>query len=231
MKKQATNKLMLLAGTLMILVLAGYGSTPAAAAEMRGPESLTDAEIAGLTYMREEEKLAHDVYLALYDEWDLAIFQNIAASEQTHTEAVKTLLTRYGLEDPSEGMAAGDFRDAELQKLYDELVAQGQRSLTDALKVGAAIEEIDILDLEERLAQTTNADIRQVYTNLLKGSRNHLRAFTKTLERQTGETYQPQYLTPAAYQAIVTGTLERGGSNTSDRGMQAPRGGGRPRRS
>jgi hypothetical protein len=174
-------------------------------------DALSQEEIDGLRYMREEEKLARDVYLTLYDQWGVPIFQNIASSEATHTEAVKTLLDRYSLEDPADGKDTGVFTDPELQALYDQLVAAGRSSRADALRVGAAIEEIDILDLEERIAQTDKDDIILVYENLLKGSRNHLRAFVSTLERQEGETYQPQYLTPAAYDAIVSTDIERGG--------------------
>ncbi|MCI0643382.1 MAG: DUF2202 domain-containing protein [Chloroflexi bacterium] len=173
--------------------------------------ALSAAETEGLLYMREEEKLAQDVYLALYEKWGLPVFQNIANSEATHTEAVKTLLDRYDLADPATGNDVGVFTDASLQGLYDQLVTQGNQSLADALRVGAAIEEIDILDLEERIAQTDKADIQLVYENLMKGSRNHLRSFTSTLKTQTGETYQPQYLDPAAYEAIVNTPLERGG--------------------
>lgn len=50
-------------------------------------------------------------------------------------------------------------------------MADGSRSLADALRVGATIEEIDLLDLEERIAQTDEADIKLVYENLAKGSR------------------------------------------------------------
>lgn len=172
--------------------------------------TLNDAEIEGLLYMREEEKLARDVYLTLYDEWGLRVFQNISRSEQTHMDAVKTLLDRYGLEDPAAGNAIGVFTDLTLQALYDQLVAEGSQSLADALRVGAAIEEIDILDLEERIAQTDNADIQQVYENLMRGSSNHLRAFVSNLERQTGETYQPQYLDQTAYESIVNSPMGRG---------------------
>jgi hypothetical protein len=77
------------------------------------------------------------------------------------------------------------------------------------LRVGVAIEEIDILDLKER--RTDTVDIQLVYDNLTKGSRNHLRSFVSTLEKQTGETYQPQYLSQAAYDAIVNTPAERGG--------------------
>ena len=107
---------------------------------------LTEEEINGLIFMREEEKLAHDVYIALYQTWGLSIFQNIANSEQTHTDTVKVLLDAYGIADPSANTAPGEFVNPELQALYTQLVAQGSQSLTDALKVGAAIEEIDILE-------------------------------------------------------------------------------------
>ncbi len=171
---------------------------------------LTEDEIAGLLFMREEEKLARDVYLTLYDQWGLAIFSNIADSEATHMDAVLTLIARYGLEDPAADQPVGSFVNADLQQLYDDLVATGSVSLGEALKVGAAIEEIDILDLQERIAQTDNADIRLVYDNLTKGSRNHLRSFTSTLEKQTGEVYEPVYLSVEDYEAIVGSGIESG---------------------
>jgi hypothetical protein len=173
--------------------------------------ALSTAESEGLLYMREEEKLAHDVYVTLYEKWGLPNFQNIAQSEQTHTEAVKTLIERYGLPDPAASQAVGVFTNPELQKLYNELVAQGSQSVADALRVGAAIEEIDILDLQERLAQTDRADIQTVYQNLVRGSGNHLQAFTANLVRQTGQTYQPRYLNQADYQSIVGGAGGSGG--------------------
>lgn len=185
---------------------------------------LTEAEAAGLRFMREEEKLAHDVYITLYETWGQPIFQNIANSEQTHTDTVLTLLERYGIEDPAAGNAVGVFADPALQTLYDQLVAQGKQSLSDALKVGAAIEEIDILDLEERSAQTDKADILTVYANLTKGSRNHLRSFVSTLSQRTGETYTPQYMSQEAYDAIIAGDIERGSSN-NNRGPGGQRGG------
>jgi len=152
---------------------------------------LNSAEIEDILYMREEEKLARDVYLTLYQEWGLSIFQNIAGSETTHMAAVENLIDWYGLEDPVADHDIGVFANPTLQELYDQLVSEGSKSLEDALRVGAAIEEIDILDLEKAVAQTDKADIQLVYQNLMKGSRNHLRSFTSTLEKQTGEIYQP----------------------------------------
>lgn len=171
---------------------------------------LTEAEIAGLLYMREEEKLARDVYLALYAEWGLPLFQNIARSEQTHTDAVKGLLDRFGLADPADGTAAGEFTNPDLQALYEDLVALGAQSLSDALKVGATIEDLDIFDLQNNLAEVENVYIRRVYENLTKGSRNHLRAFVSTLGRQTGESYQPQYLSEDEFASIVESGRETG---------------------
>lgn len=180
------------------------------------PGELSAQEAEALLYMREEEKLAHDVYVTLYDLWGVRTFQNIAASEQAHTDSVKALLDRYGLDDPATAQV-GVFTNSDLQALYDQLIARGNQSIAEALKVGAAIEEIDILDLESRLSQSENADIQQVFNNLLNGSKNHLRAFTSALQAQTGETYQPQYLSAEAYQTIMSMTNgngnRRGGNN------------------
>ncbi len=200
---------------LSALMLSVLMVSPAAAAT----SLLSADEIAGLQFMREEEKLAHDVYVTFYQQYGLAIFNNIANSEATHMASVKMLLDRYGIADPVAGNGVGEFENADLQALYNQLIAQGRLSLSAALKVGAAIEEIDILDLQERFATTTHSDIKTVYTSLLNGSYNHLRAFTSTLKTQTGEVYQPQYLAAATYQSIISGsTGRRGGSGGGQRG-------------
>jgi len=190
-------------------------------------DPLSDREIEDILYMREEEKLARDVYLTLYQEWGLSIFQNIANSEATHMAAIKSLIDRYGLEDPVANNEIGVFTNPILQELYDQLVAEGSKSLGDALRVGAAIEEIDILDLERAVAQTDKADVQLVYQSLMKGSRNHLRSFTSTLKNQTGEIYQPQYLDPAAYEEIVGTPKETGGNDQGQGQSQSGRRGQR----
>lgn len=173
---------------------------------------LSNEEAAALAFMREEEKLAYDVYTALYAQWGLNTFQNIAASEQAHMDAVKNLLDRYGLADPASAQA-GIYTDPALQALYNELMARGSQSLSEAIKVGGAIEEVDILDLQERLAINNQADIQQVFNSLLRGSQNHLSAFANALQTQTGETYQPQYMSADQYQAnqLAQGGQGRGG--------------------
>ena len=175
--------------------------------------SLSEVEAAGLLFMREEEKLARDVYLMLYEQWGFQVFTNIANSEQSHMDAIKVLLDDYELGDPAVGLEIGEFVDPDLQALYDQLIDQGSESLDAALRVGAAIEEIDILDLEEYIAQTDKEDIQLVYQNLLSGSENHLRAFSSAIARQggTGGTYQPQYLDQDAYDAIINASSGRGG--------------------
>jgi len=178
---------------------------------------LTQAEVDSLVFMREEEKLARDVYLALYDIWQLPLFQNIAKSEQTHTDSVVNLLVSFNIPDPADNSPAGVFVNEDLQSLYDELTALGGQSLADALKVGAAIEEIDILDLQETLEFVQDPSIQRVYENLLKGSENHLRAFTSTLENQTGEIYEPQYMSSESYADTINSEATRGG-----RGGQRP---------
>jgi hypothetical protein len=160
--------------------------------------------------MREEEKLAHDVYTQLDGLWRgyTKVFGNIANSESSHTESVRQLLLRYNLPDPTATLAAGVFQNTTLQNLYTQLVAAGSVSLVEGLKVGAAIEEIDMIDLNKALLETNNQDITLVYQNLLKGSRNHLRSFVSNLSNQ-GVTYVPQYMAVADYQAIVTTPMER----------------------
>lgn len=160
----------------------GGGNSDAIVQQLDGlpTTDLTDDEIAGLLRMREEEKLARDVYDVMEAKWDLQIFRNISNSEQTHMDAVLAVLERHDLSDPAAGMAAGEFTSPELQALYDTLVAQGNASATEALKVGVAIEELDIADLQT--LQTDTADIALVYDHLETGSEHHLEAFNRQLQ-------------------------------------------------
>lgn len=146
-----------------------------------GGGALTQAEIEGLTYMREEEKLARDSYWTLYDKWHLYIFSKIANSEVMHMSNVKDWLDRYGLPDPAAGKAVGEFTNPVLQQLYNDLMVQGSQSSTEALKVGVTIEEVDISDLQRYLRATNKSDIINVYIMLLNGSYNHLNAFNYQL--------------------------------------------------
>jgi len=143
---------------------------------------LTDEEAEALLFMREEEKLARDVYLTLGEEWpELAIFTNIATSEQKHMDAVLNLLGKYELPDPSEDKEIGEFYNEDLQSFYSSLVERGKESLVDALNVGVEIEEKDISDLQGYLSITKKEDISQVFENLLDGSNRHLDAFNRNL--------------------------------------------------
>ena len=182
---------------------------------------LKQGEIDALAYMAEEEKLARDVYRYLYEQWNLNIFDNITASEQHHMDSVKDLLDRYELKDVTTN-PAGVFENSDLQALYNQLTTQGSKSLEDALLVGGAIEEIDILDLQERIELTDQEDIQLVFKSLLNGSYNHLNAFTSNYSRQSGGTYQPQYMTQEAYQAIISSSSGGNGQGQGGRG-----GGGR----
>ena len=188
--------------------------------------TLTQHEIDGLVFMREEEKLAHDVYVTLYDQWELAIFDNISQSETTHTNAVADLLESYGIDDPAAGNGVGEFTDPELQNAYNELVSRGTESLVAALEVGAYIEEMDILDLRER--ESTTPAIDNLYDQLERGSRNHLRAFVKNLERE-GVDYEPQLMEVDDFDTIISTPTERGNGDELGTGDGTGRGNGNGR--
>ncbi|MBI4917822.1 MAG: DUF2202 domain-containing protein [Acidobacteria bacterium] len=171
--------------------------------------TLSQAETEGLRFIREEEKLARDVYTTLYADWQAREFLNIAGSEQRHMDAVKALLDRYAVADPVGANPVGVFADPRLQSLHDQLVARGRLSLVDALTVGATIEDLDLRDVAAELAEADDVDLDTVYQNLAKGSRNHLRAFVAALAAE-GATYTPQYIGADTYATIIASARERG---------------------
>jgi hypothetical protein len=170
---------------------------------------LDDDEAAAVTFLREEEKLARDVYLTLSLSWEPPVFSRIARSEQRHMDLVALLLDRYGLVDPVGDDVIGRFTNPDLDVLFDELVAAGQQSLVDALAVGATIEDLDLADLEALLSASNDLDVDLIAENLAAGSRNHLRAFVGALADQ-GADYAPQYLDEQMFTDIITAGSERG---------------------
>lgn len=187
----------------------GKGSIAGATTASIAEQTLSAVEVENLMYMREEEKLARDVYVTMFDTWGLAVFDNIAASEQTHTDSVKNMIEKYRLADPVVDETVGVFVNQELATLYAQLIARGTQSSLEALHVGAFIEEVDMVDLAQAIEATDNADIRQLYENLMSGSRNHLRAYVGQIE-DLGVVYEAQYLSQDEVDAIVDSPVERG---------------------
>jgi len=171
---------------------------------------LEPVEEASILYVREEEKLARDTYITLNEIWDLQVFANISASEQNHMDSMLGLIEKYNLDDPALP-EIGAFTNTFLQGKYFELVDWGSASKADALLVGCFIEELDILDLAQRLEKIDNRDIRQVFGNLIDGSENHLRAFVSNYESLTGITYEPVILDATTYNQIIGSNSDSGG--------------------
>lgn len=202
---------------LIVLVSAFFATSTLFAGNGKGgPGSSTSSpdlsatETADLLFMREEEKLARDVYDELYsfykaDGLELLVLARIASSEQSHMDAVLNLLEKYDLEDPAEGKSRGEFENTTLAALYQNLTSAetndvlvlneptegGKVEPPAAFYVGAWIEERDMLDIMQAISNTAKNDVVRVYTNLLCGSRSHLRSFV----RQIGaDNYEPQIL-------------------------------------
>ncbi|MBS1771702.1 MAG: DUF2202 domain-containing protein [Bacteroidetes bacterium] len=172
-------------------------------------QTLTDQEKESLLHMREEEKLARDVYTYMLNKWGLSIYGNISSSEQRHMDAVLSLLNTYGITDPVGNNPEGVFKNTELQNLYNTLITKGNISLMDALIVGATIEDMDLYDIRVAKEKISNVDIISVYDNLAKGSRNHMREFYSQLTSRGG-SYTPQYITQTEFNDIINSAKEMG---------------------
>lgn len=174
------NKIFLLLISIAIFTVgcSSSDSTTSSGGAVAAAVPLSAQETRTLKYMREEEKLARDVYRILYTQWGIPLFSNIAQSEQQHMDALAVMLVRYEITDPVNSDATGSFSDPLLASLYNQLVARGRESSMEAIKVGIYIEQTDIADLRKAIDESTHSDLDQVYQNLMNGSFNHLNAFS-----------------------------------------------------
>ncbi|MEQ1531999.1 MAG: DUF2202 domain-containing protein [Sideroxydans sp.] len=178
-------------------------------------QPLVGSEQATMLFVREEEKMARDVYITLYNQWADPSFYNIATkSEQKHMDSVKAMLDNLGIADPVVSDATGAFTHTAIAGLYSQLLTRGAVSLNEALAVGAYIEEYDIVDVQkaknEIIAGSNQLPIIQTYDNLICGSRNHLRSFVGSIQAG-GTAYTAQIITQAEVDAIVNTPSEQCG--------------------
>jgi hypothetical protein len=160
---------------VVLSVITAVGFAPLANAAVRP----TTAQKLQLQYIIEEEKLARDVYLYLAENVTTMKFANIAKSEQTHMDQIAVILKTYNYFNPTLTRAPGVFRDKTLQTLYNTLIAQGSTDVAAAMQVGRDIENLDIKDLQAMLKSPMPADMKLALNNLLRGSINHLAAFSR----------------------------------------------------
>jgi hypothetical protein len=191
------------------LLLIGHISCETENIEPEPLLEITEQETRDLLFLREEEKLAYDVYLYAFNKYDLQIFKNISKSEMSHTGQVLELINKFSLEDPVKDNTLGIFENEELQLLYDNLTMKVDISKEAALEVGATIEDLDIKDIDLMLLNTDNQEIKAVYDNLICGSRNHLRSFVSNLTTE----YIPQFISQESYFQIINSEKEKCSSN------------------
>jgi hypothetical protein len=172
------------------------------ASDIQSSVPLTQKENDDLRFLREEEKLARDVYLFSYNKYQISIFSSISQSEQKHMDSVLSLLNKYGIPDPASPQV-GVFVNQDLQSLYNSLIVQSNISSIEALKVGATIEDLDINDIDHFIVNTTKSDLLSVYDNLTCGSKNHIRSFTSQLTLNE-VTYIPQFISVEYYTIILS---------------------------
>lgn len=235
--KESTQTLILSLSLLILLGLGGIyvyqggmkqapaqlgaaGTHPATQPATRASGPLTAGEIQYLVYMREEEKLARDLYRHFFTVWNNPVFANIAQAEQLHTDAIRRLLLSYKWADPVLDDTPGVFQNSHLADLYQQLFTKGNASLSAALAVGGLVEEVDMADLDTAVQASTHPDIVQTYQELLRGSRNHLRAFAAQLEHQ-GIPYEAQYLQQSAVDPILDAPMERRSTAPAGPGARA----------
>jgi hypothetical protein len=209
------------AAAVALGALTATGASAANGVVPAATPTLTDEEVAGLVFTREEERVAHDLYTVFAQEYDdVAVFARIAASETRHADAIETLLDGYGIDDPSAGLPAGTYADDDLQALYDRWETQGLTSVQDAYEVGVELETADVADLQGFIDTTEVADLDRVYSRLLSGSEHHLAAFTAAAAGElpvgAGPGTGPR---ASGGDGMGTGAMSRGGGR-GGQGMQ-----------
>lgn len=161
--------------------------------------ALSDKQKYSLAHMWFEEKLAHDLYLDLYDMTAANQLTNIATkSEVKHIQLVEDLVVAYDLnitnylndymvhysEEELAALPRGEFAIPAIQTLYDDLFTKGKESKQASLEVGCIVEVVDVDDLNLYIAGAQdNAALIDTFTILREGSYAHYWSFDDGLKK------------------------------------------------
>lgn len=180
------------------------------------PAAPTTLKAADLVFAIEEERVAHDLYVAAAARWNLPVFATIAGAETRHAAALTPLAATIGVIPPA--AQAGVYATADLQRLYEQLLPLVNESASGALRAGALVEETDIADLRRMAGTATDEGSRIVLAQLERASGHHLAAFVRNLAA-LGVAYQPQVLAADDFAALIAAAPGRGaGGNGSGGG-------------
>ncbi len=206
---------MLIAGGILVLILilvdgkdsARSPLTAIPVANVNNIGGPTTVEQQNLVFMREEEKLAWDLYREMHQIWGLSVFKSVSGEEKEHMKKMLGLLQMYNIPDPVQGDVPGRYVNVYISDIYQSLSQQGRRSVQDALKVCALQEEINILDLIRVSQSATQPKVLEVYAELQRNSISHLRSFAHSLEI-LGIRYQGVKIPQNTIDSIVQGPMD-----------------------
>jgi len=208
------------------IVLGGPGTATAAAGE-GSINDLNFNEQTHLVFTCEEEKLARDVYRVLGRSFpEIGSFAEMEANKEHSKCAVLDLMRKYRVSVPRVNDNVGVFSWGSYGRYFTEkylvLTSQGTSSPLNALYVGAFMEELNILDIDQcpkvivdinngigeasacGRNHTDNPDVLRVYDSLVEESRRHLRLLVRDIEQIIGVgNYQAQVLPQDQVDAIL----------------------------
>lgn len=217
-------------GTILQIVLGIVLGGPGAATAAAGEVSINDLnfnEQTHLVFTCEEEKLARDVYRVLGRSFpEIGSFAEMEANKEHNKCAVLDLMRKYRVSVPHVNDNVGVFSWGSYGRYFTEkylvLTSQGTSNPLNALYVGAFMEELNILDIDQcpkvivdinngiseasacGRNYTDNPDVLRVYDSLVEESRRHLRLLVRDIEQIIGVgNYQAQVLPQDQVDAIL----------------------------
>lgn len=185
---------------------------------------LTADEIEFLYAMREDEKLARDLYAYFWTRYPTAPqIQRISKAEESHIAAIETVLDYYEISYPAMS-APGVFEDSTRQALYDELALKSETML-EAFQTMAFVEDRDLFAYKMVQSQITNANLSLLIENMIKASTNHLKAAIRQIFVRDG-SYTSIYLSAEEYDAIIKLPFQNGKAYKTKKGKNGNGNGG-----
>lgn len=146
---------------------------------------LNDAEKSGLIELVEIEKLHRDVYDNMNISNPCELFENLCNCDGNFMELLADKIEIYELDNPLTGNEKGVFSNNDIQIKYNHFLSISNSEMMDILTFVKDMEVQALLRIEEQInLMEGNADISEIYLNMLEESRCQISSIVDKIEHR-----------------------------------------------
>lgn len=146
-------------------------------------QNLSGQELDGLISLVEKQKLHRDVYLTLFNATNKPLFNELYQTDENMYMLLTDQIEDYGFKNPVLYFGIGEFRNPDIQNVYDDFQTAISSGIYQALEFAILMEESNAEEVNQYLGCIEDCqEIFCLCTDLLKVSYDQIEILESEME-------------------------------------------------